>query len=266
MKESNTRAQNLKNVIIGHGKYKILEKLGEGDFGVTYLANEIEYNTKVAIKILKENDIPNWKNEARRAITLRGVPQIATVIEADEEDISFNGKNISIRYIVSEYVDGKPLSEILRDKPVSTEMIVDLTEEICRAIGQMQRKELRHGDLNLNNIFLLPPDELDPAKRHTIKIIDFGLTRTKGKKFGETDLDDLKNILLECWNLNQSYGNQPLPSRDKKFHDLLSNLINRMEDPIVEQRIANPKNIIDQIYKIKYEASLTKSQEVKSSH
>jgi len=261
--EDNLKVQKLKNTIVGHGKYKILQKLGEGDFGVTYLANEIEYGTQVAIKILKDNDIPNWKNEARRAITLRGVPQIAMVIEADEEDIVIGGETISIRYIVSEYVEGKPLSQVLRGTPVSTEMIVDLTEEICRAIGHMQRRKLQHGDLNLDNIFLLPPDELDPAKRHTVKIIDFGLTRTKGKKVGATDLEDLKNILLECWNLNQSYGNQPLPSRDKKFHDLLSNLINRMEDPIVEQRISDPRTIIDEIYQIKHESSFTKSQEAK---
>jgi len=255
---NNSIIHNLVGYIVGKGKYKLIENLGQGDFGVTYLANELEYDSQVAIKILKDNDDEGWKDEPRRAITLRGVPQIATVIEADEETINVNGQDVSLRFIVSEYVNGKSLTDVLKDNPVSTDMIVDLTEEICKAIGNMQRRNLRHGDLNLDNIFLLSPDDLDPAKRHTVKIIDFGLSRTHKRPQSDSDVADLRIILLDCWNLNQRYYDQKLPAKDKKFQDLLWNLINRMGDVIIEQRITKPKDIIDQIYKIKHESSLTK--------
>ena len=176
-------------------KYKIIRKLGEGGYGVTFEAID-DIQGKVAIKFIKPQDGSNWKKEAIKAARVRDIPQIATVFAIDEVDIEIDGKTEHLNYIVWEYVEGTPLEYLLiQEKPLSSSTIVDLTQEICKGIKGMQEADLEHGDLHANNIIFVPPKDWDPIKKYTIKIVDFGLARSAGKIF-TSDMTYLKEMVL----------------------------------------------------------------------
>lgn len=236
------------------GKYTIIKRLGQGQFGVTYQAID-DLGGYVAIKFIVNDNGKDWKREAQKAAKLRDVPQIATVFEIDERLIQINGTELTLRYIVWEYVDGTPLGKLLEEKkPLLSPFIVSLTEEICSGIRSMREVNLDHGDLHEYNIILIPPKSWDLDKKYRVKIVDFGLVRSIDSSGLTTDLEYLKRILQKCWEQNQYYAGEILAS-DKKFQSLLTDLINRMCDPNAERRIQDPIQVISRIHEIQEQAN-----------
>ena len=244
--------------------FKIKRKLGEGAYGVTFEAED-SLGGLVAIKIIKE-DTPDWKREAQKAAKVRNVPQIASVHTVDSVTITRDEEEVLLHYIVWEFVNGTTLNDFLSsNSTISSTMIVDLTQEICRGIKAMQDVGLEHGDLHPGNIILVAPHEWDPVKKHTIKIVDFGLAKSMRREF-TSDMDYLKSILDKCWKLNQSYGDLEV-GPDKKFHGLLVELLARMCDENPERRLADPVDVINRIDEIQRQSGGTESfREVKLSH
>ena len=232
------------------GKYKIEKNLDEGGFGIAYKALDTTMNNYVAIKFLKNLADSKWIEEAKKAAKLQNVSQIATVYECNEVDKIINGKKISLRYIVWEYVEGQTLENFLNSNgPISTTAIVSMATELCMGIAAMTDVGLEHGDLHPRNIMIVPPKHYDPWKRHSIKILDFGLAQSHRDQKHVHDMEYLQIILLECWNKNQYYHNESLVP-DKKFHQLLTDMINRMEDPNLERRLNNPTDTMRRIHDI----------------
>lgn len=226
-------------------KYKLIEELGKGEYGTTFKATDALQGF-VAIKILR-NDSDDWKDEAYKAAKLREVPQIATVFDIGSTTIKEDNVSKKINYIVWEYVDGTPLATILdQRKPLSSTFIVDLTEQICHAIKQMEEVNLQHGDLHGNNIMLIEPKEWDPEHRLRIKIVDFGLAKSmRGIKF-KLDMEYLALHLRTCWDCNRRYAGEMIVS-DKKFQSLLTELIRRMTESGLEHRLFDPVEAIRRI-------------------
>ncbi|HJT10834.1 MAG TPA: protein kinase, partial [Candidatus Nitrosotalea sp.] len=231
------------------GNYEIEKRLGEGAYGVTFKAKD-RLHGYVAIKFIKAGETSDWQAEARKAAKLRDVPQIATVFDIGQDHVNINGKNELLNYIVWEYVDGTTLASILEQKkPVPLTLIIDLTEQLCYGIKAMQEVGLEHGDLNVNNIMLIPPKSYDVEQKHRVKIVDFGLARSvRGEHFIK-DMEYLALHLKECWKLNQEYAGESLVS-DKNFQNLLTDLIARMTAHSLERRLYDPIDVINRIYQI----------------
>lgn len=229
------------------GKYHIIEKLGEGGYGVTYKAKDEELSGLVAIKIIKNQSAVDWKEEAKKAAKLRGIPQIATVFGIEEIKVVENEKEEIVKCIIWEYVEGTPLAKILEQNTIiSSQVILDLTEALCRGIKSMQEAGLEHRDLHAHNIIFVPAKIWDPIKKHSIKIVDFGLAKSVHDSNFESDMEYLKHILQQCWKRNQFYEGEFLVS-DKKFQGLLTELINRMCDSNPDRKINDPVIVIQRI-------------------
>lgn len=246
-------------------EYTIKKKIGEGGFGVTFEAED-SLGGRVAIKFIKPKKDSDWKKEAEKAARVREIPQIASVYTVGDAKVNLDGKDETLHYIVWEFIDGSPLEELFnRSETISTTTIVDLTQEICKAIKGMQDAGLEHGDLHTNNILLVSPKSWDPIKKHTVKIVDFGLAKSVREKF-TNDMDYLKVILNRCWQLNQNYGGFKLGA-DKKFHNLLTELLTRMCDSNPERKLKDPIEIINRIDTIQKESSdFTSLKSVNLSH
>src|SRR5687768_15775972 len=93
--------------------YEIISKVGAGGMGEVYLADDKKLDRRVAIKILNEkfsqseSNLRRFIREAKAASSLNH-PNILVIYEIGEKD--------ETHYIVSEYVEGKTLKEILKQK------------------------------------------------------------------------------------------------------------------------------------------------------
>ena len=167
------------------GKYRIERVLGQGGFGITYLARNTVFDIDVAIKeffMKDENDrdgssvtMPNttkqelfhgqmekFKKEAKRMFAIKN-EHIVGVQDLFEE----NGT----AYYVMDYVDGENLSECLKraGKPMSEQEVRDILPQILDALKSIHDAGIWHLDLKPANILI--------DKNGIVKLIDFGASK-----------------------------------------------------------------------------------------
>jgi WD40 repeat protein/serine/threonine protein kinase len=152
------------------GRYKILEQIGEGGFGVVYMADQIEpIQRRVAVKIVKagmdtKQVIARFEAE-RQALGLMDHPNIAKVLDAGATE---NGRP----YFVMELVRGIPINEYCDDRNLSTDERLHLFAEICFAVQHAHQKGIIHRDIKPSNIMVYSNGD-----RPIPKIIDFGIAK-----------------------------------------------------------------------------------------
>jgi serine/threonine protein kinase/tetratricopeptide (TPR) repeat protein len=155
--------------VIGH--YRLIEKLGEGGFGVVYLAEQAEpIRRQVALKIIKlgmdtRQVIGRFEAE-RQALALMDHPNIAHVYEAGTTE---TGRP----YFVMELVRGTPITEYSDAQRLTTAQRLDLFMQVCGAIQHAHQKGIIHRDLKPSNIVVSLQDG-----RPVPKVIDFGIAKS----------------------------------------------------------------------------------------
>ena len=153
------------------GHYEILRQIGAGGMGEVYLARDNKLDRKVAVKILNaefeknESNLQRFIREAKAASALNH-PNILVVHEIGESDGS--------HYIVSEYIEGKTLREVLREKSLNLAEILDVAVQIAGALNAAHKAHLVHRDIKPENI-VIRPDRF-------VKVLDFGLAKLVEQK------------------------------------------------------------------------------------
>ena len=155
------------SAVISH--FKISEKLGEGGMGIVYKAEDIRLHRTVAVKILRPEVIgdPDAKNRflrEARAASLLNHTNITSIYEIDE----WEGQN----YIVLEYVQGQTIKEILKQKKLDINRIVDYALQIAEALREAHQANIIHRDIKSENITITPQGR--------VKVMDFGLAKIAG--------------------------------------------------------------------------------------
>ena len=147
------------------GRYSVLRRLGAGGFGRVYLARDEDLKRTVAVKVPRREafqsdpHIELFLNEARMAAQLRHPAIVAVYDIGRQQDGSI--------YIVLEYVDGQPLSEVLKAGDLPLERLMDLLARVAEAVHLAHKQGLVHRDLKPANILV----DVD-GKPH---VADFGL-------------------------------------------------------------------------------------------
>src|SRR6058998_3561302 len=150
------------------GGYKLLEKIGEGGFGVVYMAEQEEpVRRRVALKIIKvgmdtTSVIARFEAE-RQALALMNHPNIAKVFEAGATE---TGRP----YFVMELVQGMRITQYCDQNALPTAERLKLFISICYAIQHAHQKGVIHRDIKPSNILVAVHDNKPVAK-----IIDFGI-------------------------------------------------------------------------------------------
>jgi serine/threonine protein kinase len=163
------------------GRYKLLEKIGEGGFGVVYMAEQQEpVQRKVALKIIKagmdtREVIARFEAE-RQALALMDHPNIAKVLDAGTTDAKRP-------YFVMELVRGIPITDYCDEKNLSTTERLQLFIKVCQAVQHAHQKAVIHRDLKPSNILVTLHDS-EPLP----KVIDFGVAKALGQKLTEKTL------------------------------------------------------------------------------
>ena len=161
--------------VISH--YKILEKLGEGGMGVVYKAEDTKLKRIVALKFLPhhfsaDDEVKQrFIHEAQAASALNhtNICSIHTIEEYIEPAKETAGKQ---QFIDMEFVEGKTLGVLLKEKGLSLKKIVDLALQIAEGLNAAHKKGIVHRDIK--------PDNIMVTDENLVKIMDFGLAKLKG--------------------------------------------------------------------------------------
>lgn len=152
------------------GRYKLLQKIGEGGFGVVYMAEQTEpVRRRVALKIIKlgmdtRQVVARFEAE-RQALALMDHPNIAKVLDAGATD---NGRP----YFVMELVRGIKITDYCDQHKVRLSDRLNLFLQICNAIQHAHQKGIIHRDLKPSNILVTMHDGVPVPK-----VIDFGIAK-----------------------------------------------------------------------------------------
>jgi hypothetical protein len=154
-----------------NGIYEIDRMIGAGGMGEVYKCREIQTDTPVAIKML----LPDMaENEAalalfrREAAALHNLPHDAIV-----RYFLFTVEPVLQRpYLAMEFVDGRSLSDVIQDGPLTFEAVVNLMRRIASGLHAAHVRGIIHRDVSPDNI-ILPLGDVSRAK-----IIDFGIARS----------------------------------------------------------------------------------------
>ena len=155
----------LSGQILGH--YHIHGTVGRGGMGRVYLASDDRLKRKVAIKSLRSRFATD---PAARKRFLRGTrlacqivhPYVATVF-----DVLEHGDEL---LLVMEYIEGRPLSRVIRDDRPDPSLVERWGLEIAEALSAIHEAGLVHRDLKPGNVMITPSGH--------VKVMDFDLVRT----------------------------------------------------------------------------------------
>ena len=163
------------------GPYKLLEQIGEGGFGLVFMAEQQQpIRRKVALKILKpgmdtRQVIARFDAE-RQALALMDHPNIASVLEAGE---TASGRP----YFAMELVKGVPITEYCDQTRLTTRERLELFTHVCHAVQHAHHKGIIHRDLKPSNVMVTLHDGVP-----IVKVIDFGIAKALGQQLTDKTL------------------------------------------------------------------------------
>jgi eukaryotic-like serine/threonine-protein kinase len=148
------------------GQYRIIEKIGAGGMGEVYRARDEQLGRNVALKVLPSQLLADDSarrlliREARTASALNH-PNICTIHNVGESE----GRN----YIVMEFLDGRPLSELIGENGLPPDIVIRYGEQIADGLAHAHKHGVIHRDLKSSNIMISPEGRA--------KVLDFGLAK-----------------------------------------------------------------------------------------
>ena len=149
------------------GRYELIEKIGEGGMAVVYKGKDRLLNRYVAIKILRpeytkdEQFIESFRRESQAAAGLSH-PNIVGVYDV--------GKEGNIHFIVMELIDGKTLSEVIKEKGrLEYKEAINITLQVASALSLAHKNQIIHRDIKPHNILI--------TSTGVAKLADFGIAK-----------------------------------------------------------------------------------------
>src|SRR5262245_43079473 len=138
------------------GPYEITALIGHGGMGEVYKARDPRLNRDVAIKSSREQFSERFEREAS-AVAALNHPNICTLYDVGTD------------YLVMEFVEGKTLSDRIKEGQIPLEESLKLAHQITDALDNAHGKNITHRDLKPGNIMI--------RSDGTVKVLDFGLAK-----------------------------------------------------------------------------------------
>jgi beta-lactam-binding protein with PASTA domain/tRNA A-37 threonylcarbamoyl transferase component Bud32 len=151
-------------------RYAIVERIGTGGMAEVYRARDELLGREVAVKVLSErfssdrSFVERFRREAQSAANINH-PNIVSLYDYGADNGTY--------YIVMEFIDGKPLSDIIHGEgPLMPERAAEIAADIAMALGRAHATGLVHRDIKSSNIMLTSSGQT--------KVTDFGIARALG--------------------------------------------------------------------------------------
>lgn len=152
------------------GNYEFLEFIGAGGMGVIYKARHPVLNRLVAIKMLhghlvSDAIINRFRQEAQAVSGL----EHPNIIHVHDFGVSEHGQP----YMVMDFIEGQPLSEVLKNKQLSVPAIINIMTHLADGLQHAHDRGVLHRDLKPSNIMITEGEGEFPD----VKIVDFGIAK-----------------------------------------------------------------------------------------
>jgi WD40 repeat protein/serine/threonine protein kinase len=167
------------------GPYKLVEQIGEGGFGIVFLAAQQQpVRRQVALKIIKpgmdtRQVVARFEAE-RQALALMDHPHIAKVLDAGTTG---DLPNPSLPYFVMELVKGIPITRYCDEQQLTPRQRLALILPVCQAVQHAHQKGIIHRDLKPSNVLIASYDGVPVPK-----VIDFGVAKALGQELTDRTL------------------------------------------------------------------------------
>jgi len=163
------------------GLYKLLQQIGEGGFGIVYMAEQVEpVRRRVALKVIKpgmdtRQVIARFEAE-RQALAVMDHPNIAKVLDAGTTE---SGRP----YFVMELVRGAPITQYCDENNLPVRERLELFATVCQAIQHAHTKGIIHRDIKPTNVLVTRQEG-----QAVVKVIDFGVAKAMGQQLTDKTL------------------------------------------------------------------------------
>ncbi|MEO8554391.1 MAG: serine/threonine-protein kinase, partial [Kofleriaceae bacterium] len=145
-------------------QYEMIKMIGEGGMGTVYLARDLRLGRRVAIKFLQSNQpelTQRFLVEARSTARCQH-DNIVVIYEVGEHNNS--------PYMVLEFLNGKPLTETIKDgQKLPYTRVIEIMMQVGKALECAHGQGIVHRDLKPDNIFMMDSG--------TVKVLDFGIAK-----------------------------------------------------------------------------------------
>jgi len=148
------------------GTYEIVALIGSGGMGEVYRARDLKLKRDIAIKVLPETTAGDPDRRARfereaQSIAALSHPNIVTIHSVEEAG--------GVLFLTMEYVEGKPLSDLIVKGGLPLTQILNLAIPLADAISAAHQKGITHRDLKPANVMV--------GADGRVKVLDFGLAK-----------------------------------------------------------------------------------------
>jgi serine/threonine protein kinase len=146
--------------------YEIQSLIGQGGMGEVYRARDPKLKRDIAIKVLPETTAADPERRARfereaQSIAALNHPNIVTIHSVEEAD--------GVLFLTMEYVEGRPLSDLMVKGGLRLPQILDVAVPLADAISAAHQKGITHRDLKPANVMVTADCR--------VKVLDFGLAK-----------------------------------------------------------------------------------------
>ncbi len=156
------------------GRYRVMERLGEGGMGHVYAAMHEAIEKRIALKVLKpeysvkQDIVTRFQQEAISASRIKH-PNVLEVFDFGKLD---NG----CAFLAMEFLSGNDLADELgRLGYINTRRALRISLQICRALAAAHKAHVVHRDMKPDNVFLQRTEDGEEI----VKIVDFGIAQLR---------------------------------------------------------------------------------------
>ncbi|WP_180268842.1 protein kinase [Streptomyces sp. Ru87] len=155
---------------VGAGRYQLIRAVGRGGMATVYQATDTALGRRVAVKIMDRtaagDDFRTRFRQEARAVAALNHRNVIAIHDIGEEPVP-DGEPAP--YLVTEFVDGRPLSELLSAGALPVDQALRITADVLDGLGASHDAGLVHRDIKPANVMV--------TEAGAVKILDFGLVR-----------------------------------------------------------------------------------------
>ena len=163
------------NVVLG-GRYTLGRVLGNGGMAEVFLAEDTRLHRTVAVKVLRSDLARDasfqerFRREAQSAASLNHPSIVAVYDTGEEHSTSVTGAEVTIPYIVMEYVEGSTLRAFIDpEDPMDVAQAGEVMAALLSALEYSHRAGIVHRDIKPGNVMITESGQ--------VKVMDFGIAR-----------------------------------------------------------------------------------------
>lgn len=201
-------------------RYRVVHAIGAGGMGKVLEVRHVRLGKTFALKLMHERLAADetirrdFFREAKFASSLDH-PNILSVVDFGE-DPRFGA------YMVMEYIEGDPLSTLLKDRRrLSVRRACDIVLQLAEALRYIHRHNIIHCDIKTRNI-LLCDDPSDKRRKSLVKLLDFGLARSTSQRAPERLFGTPEYIAPEMAQRKQPTGRSDIYSLGILLFELIT--------------------------------------------